>query len=204
MLSESELRAFELAEGVTLPADYRAFLAHVGNGGAGPYYGLEPLGTCGGYPSRPFLLTQATARFSNNELERPREANKDPIALEFCHQGCGIFSYLVVNGVTYGTVWDGREDFYPTGMSFAVWYRRWAWLALRTVENEPLVARLRLGMSKAEIVAEVGGDWAERHVEFSTGLVRYFEADDIPAQIKLDESGRVAEVIPWDFITARP
>ncbi|HSQ57589.1 MAG TPA: SMI1/KNR4 family protein, partial [Gemmata sp.] len=54
VLSEAELRNFESAHQIKLPADYRRFLATVGNGGAGPYYGLEPLGTFGRDLSRPF------------------------------------------------------------------------------------------------------------------------------------------------------
>lgn len=42
-LDEGALVAFEAEHGVTLPAEYRAYLRHVGNGGAGPYYGLSPL-----------------------------------------------------------------------------------------------------------------------------------------------------------------
>jgi hypothetical protein len=42
-LSEQELGAFEREHRVTLPAEYRMFLAQVANGGAGPYYGLIPL-----------------------------------------------------------------------------------------------------------------------------------------------------------------
>lgn len=43
-LSETDLRAAEAQFGVQFPEDYRAFLTSVTAGGAGPYYGLFPLG----------------------------------------------------------------------------------------------------------------------------------------------------------------
>ncbi len=43
-LSESALVEFESKHEVALPEDYRYFIARIGNGGAGPYYGLFPLG----------------------------------------------------------------------------------------------------------------------------------------------------------------
>ena len=92
---------------------------------------------------------------------------------------------------------------YPTGLTFGVWYRRWLELALRTLDNERrLVPRLRAGMTRAEVVAEVGGDWETR--PSSVQALRYFEADDIPAQLVLDERDVVVEVRPWLFIGARP
>ena len=42
-MAESELIAFEQLHGVVLPEDYRQFLLLAGDGGAGPYYGIEPL-----------------------------------------------------------------------------------------------------------------------------------------------------------------
>ena len=43
-LAEEEVAAFERRYKVRLPADYRRFLTEVGNGGAGPHYGLLRLG----------------------------------------------------------------------------------------------------------------------------------------------------------------
>jgi len=43
-IAARELDDFEQALQVTLPADYRYFLTHIGNGGAGPFAGLFPFG----------------------------------------------------------------------------------------------------------------------------------------------------------------
>lgn len=43
-LSLERIVGFERGHGIRLPADYRSFLLKVGNGGAGPFYGLFPLG----------------------------------------------------------------------------------------------------------------------------------------------------------------
>jgi hypothetical protein len=41
---ENELVEFEQKHGITLPREYRGFLTEVGNGGAGPFYGVFKLG----------------------------------------------------------------------------------------------------------------------------------------------------------------
>lgn len=43
-LPEAAVCKWEKDHGVELPADYRAFLLELGNGGAGPFHGLFPLG----------------------------------------------------------------------------------------------------------------------------------------------------------------
>ena|SRR6185312_16991579 len=122
--------------------------------------------------------------------------------LEVCHQGCCIHSYLVVNGPAYATIWDGREKFYPTELTFGIWYRRWLERALRVLDNGGLIPRLHVGMTRADVLAKIGGDWKTRPALGRP--VRYLEADDIPAQLVLDERDPVVEVNPWPFICARP
>lgn len=197
----AEVKAFESAHRINLPPDYRCFLTTVGNGGAGPYYGLAPLDAFGRDLSKPFRFTQSTEPVT--EPGQKAQGDEFPGILEFCHQGCCNFSYLVVAGAAYGTIWDGRpedDDFRPTGLSFAAWYRQWALRALRLLENERLVPRLRVGMTEADVLAQVGGDWKKR--EALSGAVWYLEAPDIPAQLQLNERGIVIKVALWPFIVA--
>jgi hypothetical protein len=201
-LSEGELTAFESAHRVKLPDDYRHFLATVGNGGAGPFYGLEPLSSFGRDLAEPFPLTQATDALTEKEQAQLPDRDNYGGVLEFCHQGCGIYSYLVVNGSTYGTIWDGGEEFYPTGLSFSAWYRSWLERALLALENEHLVSRLRVGMSRSEVVAEVAADWRARQALGRSVL--YFEAPNIPVQLELDDRDFVVKINPSSFILARP
>jgi hypothetical protein len=47
-LTEDAALSFEDHHGISLPGDYRHFITRIGNGGAGPYYGVFPLGEMDG------------------------------------------------------------------------------------------------------------------------------------------------------------
>ena len=142
-LTEAEIIAFEEKHRIRLPGDYRVFLAEAGNGGvgldsamfmgksgAGPFYGLLTLEDAarGCTLSQPFPFTEATEALPEETVEA--QINPDlfpgvPGALALCHGGSGLVYFLVVNGPAYGTIWEGRENFYPVTESFDVWYGNW-------------------------------------------------------------------------------
>jgi hypothetical protein len=128
---EAELAWFEQQNGIQLPPDYRAFLLQVGNGGVGPYYGLQRLesGRIDDLDdpktdqlldlSKPFLFTEAwnmnlpedpvqRAAMKEEEYHNSKWANG---LLRIANYGCATFINLVVNGAEYGKIWvDDRQN----------------------------------------------------------------------------------------------
>lgn len=134
------IKQFETKHKITLPSEYVAFLTILGNGGAGPFYGLEPLENTLfddlDYlhndslldPSKPFLHTEAwnmefepTVSEDENQEENDRQYEEftdlyfdiEQIngVIAICNYGCGISLNLVVNGQEYGNIWtDDRGN----------------------------------------------------------------------------------------------
>lgn len=139
-LSLKKIQQFEQTHHIKLPGEYAQFLTELGNGGAGPFYGLEPLENVVfddlDYkrpnsllnPSRPFLYTapwnlefQPTVNEEEyeEEYEKQRQAfeemyyDKEQMngTLAICNYGCAISLNLVVNGEEYGNIWtDDRAS----------------------------------------------------------------------------------------------
>ena len=155
VLNESDVAEFENKFNVKLPPDYRGFLIHVGNGGAGPYYGLQPLEDSLFVdldykrdddlldPSVPFPFSAPWNKaFEGDESEYEAfeeqyyHSKWETGLLRICNYGCGISMNLVVNGTEYGHIWvDDRGNdggIYPdpffdqTGRTkFIEWYNLW-------------------------------------------------------------------------------
>lgn len=125
-LSLASVTRFEETYAVRLPPDYVAFMTQLGNGGAGPFYGLVAFEDC--------LLTDLdspkTATLSNPAEPFPFTApwnmdlgdvDDEDLYEQLCEEyyadtyingtirvsdyGCAIRLSLVVNGAAYGTIW---------------------------------------------------------------------------------------------------
>lgn len=151
-LPETEVAAFERQHGITLPADYRAFITRVGNGGpgefggAGPHHGLLPLDrwdealdsdvTDGvlatAFPAEPGRTYQDWWA----EVGLPDDgAEPHTGAIALSHEGCGELSLLVVTGPGRGRIASTydvkRGPTFTPDANFLAWYERWLDGALR-------------------------------------------------------------------------
>lgn len=139
-LSAAEVAAFESKWSFVIPTEYRQFLLEVGNGGAGPNYGIYPLGLCDhrrdqepwdeqvGDPASPFPHNQAWNDLSGrpDDDDQPDSSTDEQWsqfrlryfdrslvngAIPISNRGCALEVLLVVNGPECGNIWhDDRAD----------------------------------------------------------------------------------------------
>lgn len=153
-LSPEAVTAVEARLGVALPEEYRAFITRIGDGGAGPAYGLFSLDEAVGEaelgvvpdlvalpfphaahynPGKDDAVLELWNRVDAGEVN---EADADAFdarlragTLALCDEGCGYLHFLVVSGPARGTMWiDSRASdagFGPLGVTFLEWYERW-------------------------------------------------------------------------------
>jgi SMI1 / KNR4 family (SUKH-1) len=138
-LSNKDIQVFESKYNITLPSEYKNFLLEIGNGGAGPGYGLSGLSVISeelyqeNYEilSQPFPFTEAW-----NDLDLIVNNNTDVVTtndayfddkfiqgtLTITNYGCGIYGMLVITGEQSGKIWiDDRTNdngIYPASLSF--------------------------------------------------------------------------------------
>jgi hypothetical protein len=135
VLTPARLEKVERTWSFETPSDYREFLLELGNGGAGPYYGIFQLGEIDdgfGYtkwknwklePKKKFPHRKAwndrALLFRSAPDDRwldsdAREADfsryvkgvgVDRGCIPLCHEGCALRDWLVVTGPEAGTVW---------------------------------------------------------------------------------------------------
>lgn len=119
-LSEEFVAEYEEKNHIVLPADYRRFITTVASGGTQPFYGLYSIKTMSkqemtAVVKEKFPFTVKTpfniAALSDEEYDaifETEEKNINAGYIPLCHEGCGMYSILIVNAEdrdTYGTVW---------------------------------------------------------------------------------------------------
>jgi hypothetical protein len=145
--SVREVQQFESEFEVELPDDYKEFLLKIGNGGAGPYYGLYSLNDA--VSDDPFHKSRAflSAHFPLEDAFNPysESATDDEIfddkyiagSIILAHQGCGYYDRLVISGPQRGQVWtDARvsdQGIVPLNCDFYGWYDCWLIDSLATL-----------------------------------------------------------------------
>ncbi|RAV23345.1 SMI1/KNR4 family protein [Paenibacillus contaminans] len=149
-LTTKELADWQVKYQVTLPEPYAQFLTKVGNGGAGPFYGIYPLEKAASYTGTNALATKCVlypgmSKEEWNPLIEPLISDEDISDLEYdatrekvlggmlCigTQGCEYDMYLVLEGDFKGKI-VYTSDFYQDHPFFFVyednfldWYERW-------------------------------------------------------------------------------
>jgi hypothetical protein len=135
---ESELLRFEAEHHIQLPPDYRDFLRHIGNGGAGPYYGILPLRQW----QEAFSDEDQLALDAPNPLTPGLKPKSDweelcgcqysdcyQGAITICHQGCTYYALLIITGTQRGRVCNidvsGQVPVFAQHPDFLSWYEGW-------------------------------------------------------------------------------
>ncbi len=201
VLTETEIVTFENNNNISLPKDYRFFLNKMGNGGAGPFYGVHTLEQASNEwhdLTTPFPFIES----ATDEQEAKWGYWDDsplPGVLEICHEGCGYNVYLVVNGEAHGTIWTRYENFEYTGLSFTNWYERWLSglneKAIPILENEKIVAKIKIGMSKQKVIDTIGHDF-----EYSwIGNVKFLKFKNLVTRFELDKNEILTRIVKHDI-----
>ncbi|WP_438286853.1 SMI1/KNR4 family protein [Paenibacillus hubeiensis] len=149
-LTAKELAEWQARNQVNLPEPFASFLTEVGNGGAGPYYGIYSIEKATSYTESQALLTKSVlypgmAKEEWNDLIEPLTKDEDISDEEYDDtrnkvlggmlcigtQGCEYDMYLVLEGKHRGKV-VYTSDFHPDHPFFFVyedsfldWYERW-------------------------------------------------------------------------------
>lgn len=144
-LEEEEIVQFEQEFGIEIPKEYRAFLKNIGDGGAGPGYGLYSL------EQIKSELNNMSKNYLSKEFPLKKEWNKDISddnktydfyrqgTITLSHLGCGYYHFFVLNGSERGSIWhDGRAGDFgisPLRVKFIQWYKDWIDYSIKRIDG---------------------------------------------------------------------
>ncbi|MEV0136629.1 hypothetical protein AB0H83_50425 [Dactylosporangium sp. NPDC050688] len=170
-LPEAVVAEFEKRHEVTLPPAFRLFVTELGNGGAGPGYGLCRLApSCCVYRrsvhlARPSPYLPGPRYFGDwvQRYEDPPGTGGSFLrgTLEVAHHGCSLGTRLVVTGPARGRLFNLDTEgpigpYVVEDADFLAWYERWLDEAVAGYDVGWFGERLPL--EEPELVAALTGD----------------------------------------------
>lgn len=184
-LSEAAIADFEDTFKVKLPGDYRNFINTIGNGGAGPGYGLFPLTDNEKSYQNKFLSSQFLLKedfdaalyeeqipcdcldckvCDKKDICLLCEVEKDTFkyqlgTLAVCFSGCTYYSRLVMDGQMRGEIWSESEGegLKRIQRGFLTWYENWLDISIKIIL--PFVNAVISNMSFDEILQIKGSNF---------------------------------------------
>lgn len=194
---ERRIARFESQNRIQLPLAYRTFLTHYGAGGAGPGYGIADF-------SRAIAPHDFTVPFPFTDTVELDERHTDdhPIRQReglgyLGTAGCGIDSYIELNGAQPGTVWCDGDGAFCRLEDFQTWVERWASRVERAtaiiLQFQTLAERHAAGVLTLERAASVlGPQISRRPVGDGTWTVRFASGG---GELRCDDGGAVLDVV---------
>ena len=211
-VTREEVRRFEARWHLTLPDEYVFFLTKVGNGGAGPYYGLYSLENLnryneylGFYDARdkealpPFIdrnMSPVNWARAMEEMEDINDDNEYDVRMkQVCSgllvigtQGCTYDNLLMWKGSERGKIvyidWNMEPEYGPflTGLTFLEWFEQY-FLEILAGHNLTSYGYISL-KSQQELRKEYGGAvLTEDKLRILAGFHKFTEAE--PETIEL-------------------
>lgn len=157
--SENVVKAFERKYEFEYPDEYRSFILAVGNGGAGPFYGINGIGSSRSeyeleFYNQTTLFVQDFGRFDQNwqqamlgdnweELEELDSTIYQRGLMTLAEVGCGAVLYLIMNGPCRGNIFV--SDFHSISPKFCTpdtfldYYETWQDACLTGVPSQSCI-----------------------------------------------------------------
>ena len=126
-LSEQEVQQFEALHRITLPAEYRHFITTIGNGGAGPTYGIFPLGLMDHvFGLEPWEMAEGfvgtlSEPFRHNGAWNDLTGRPEDRGIDYKHPEYKTLADEFESRYWSGTVMNGAMPICHTGCALRIW-----------------------------------------------------------------------------------
>jgi len=221
VISPEKVSEYETKYHVELPEEYKFFLTKVGNGGAGPYYGLYSLEELRKYHEH--IMESGNPAWINdtltpdnwaermNTLDDVDDQTYDQLMLEICSgfnvigtQGCTYDNLLMNSGSEKGKIvyidWNLLPDGMPylTGMSFLDWYEKF-FLEIINGNTVNSYGYIRLG-TEEELILAYQKATPEEQLLIVKGFYRFSKVNEKTKKFLLDIDNKALDAMRTELL----